>query len=361
MPAAQRCFEPGVIDLLLKLPYRFEFFQAVRLIELWLRQNGIEDGPMPMQFIRFENSLSLTFPPSQIVALAAVADRPIDSAATLQAALLESRLEYVAITPAFIGILGANGGLPYHDTERIAEYEFVNRDSGPRAFLDMLSTRAVALFYQAWAKYRPPCMIDAQGKDTFLAMLQAFSGLRPSAKPVIPAAPADVGIGEEILAYYAAQFRSRCVTASVVAGVLTEYFAVPCTLEPLVGRWEDLPDQHRTRLGATNRVLGEGAMLGSCIYRRDSCARLAIGPLTSQEFERFLPRSDGARAINRVLGMFCGVGMTFDVRLVLRAQDARQARLGTDDASRRSRLGIDAFLDQDAARDRATASYVLQP
>lgn len=361
MPAAQRCFESGVIDLLLKQPYRFEFFQAVRLIVLWLHQNGIEDGPLPMQLLRFENSLSLTFPPSQIVALAAMSDRPIESAAALQAAALESRLEYVAITPAFIGILGGNGGLPYHDTERIAEYEFMTRDSGPRAFLDILSTRAVALFYQAWAKHRPPCMTNAEGHDAFLAMLQALSGLRLPTALLTPGALDDAGIGEELLAYYAAQFRSRRVPASVIAGVLTEYFAVPFTLEPLVGCWEDLPEQHRTRLGTGNRVLGEGAMVGGSIYRRDSCARLSIGPLNGLDFERFLPHSGGACAINRVLGMFCGVGMTFEVRLLLRAKDVRQAHLGEDDARHHSRLGIDAFLLRDTARDRTTAHYVLHP
>ncbi len=370
MPAAQRCFAPGVIDQLLTHPHRFEFFQAVRLIELWLRQNSVEDGPIPMQYLRFENSLSLSFPPSQIAALAAVADVPVDSAATLQRAALEKRLRHIAITPAFIGLLCGNGGLPNHDVMRIADYEFTTKDTGPRAFLDMLSTRSVGLFYQAWARHRPQCMGDAAGHDQFLAMLLALSGLRPPAGRITPASSAsldtaaasdEVGLGDEVLAYHAAQFRSRCVPASVIAGVLTEYFGVPFALEQLVGCWEELPSRYRPRLGGANCTLGAGVTLGRRIHRRDSHARLRVGPLKRDEFERFVPHSAGASAINKVLAMFCGAGMTFDVELVLRAADVQPLRLPGDDGAGRARLGIDAFLFQGAPRDRTTARYQLRP
>ncbi|MES2118294.1 MAG: type VI secretion system baseplate subunit TssG [Pseudomonadota bacterium] len=350
-----------MIDQLLTHPHRFEFFQAVRLIELWLRQNGVEDGPIPMQYLRFENSLSLSFPPSQIAALAAVADVPVDSAAALQRAALENRLRHIAITPAFIGLLSGNGGLPNHDVMRIANYEYTTKDTGPRAFLDMLSTRSVGLFYQAWARHRPQCMGDAAGNDQFLALLLALSGLRPPANRTAPASSDDAGLGDEVLAYHAAQFRSRCVPASVVAGVLTEYFGVPFALEQLVGRWEDLPSRYRVRLGGANRTLGAGVTLGRRIHRRDSHARLRVGPLKRDDFERFLPHSAGAAAINKVLAMFCGAGMTFEVELVLRAEDVRPLQLPKDDGARRARLGIDAFLFQGAPRDRTTARYHLRP
>lgn len=367
MPATQRCFAPGVIDQLLTHPHRFEFFQAVRLIELWLRQNGVEDGPIPMQYLRFENSMSLSFPSSQIEALAAVADVPVDSAAALQQAALENRLRHIAITPAFIGLLCGNGGLPNHDVMRIAEYEFKTKNAGPRAFLNMLSTRSVGLFYQAWARHRPQCMGEGAGGDQFLAMLLALSGLRPPADRAAPApldasaSSDDAGLRDEVLAYHAAQFRSRCVPASVVGGVLTEYFGVPFALEQLVGCWEELPSRHRTRLGGTNRTLGAGAILGRRIHRRDTHARLRVGPLKYDDFERFLPHSAGAAGINKVLAMFCGAGMTFEVELTLRAENVLPLKLPKDGGAPRARLGIDAFLFQGAPRDRTTARYVLRP
>ncbi|MBJ7312821.1 type VI secretion system baseplate subunit TssG [Rugamonas sp. CCM 8940] len=362
MPAPQRCFESSVIEQLLRHPYRFEFFQAVRLLDTWLRQNGVEEGPIPLRHLRFLNNLSLSFPASQIAALTAESASPIDSAAGLQQAMLSNELKYIAITPAFIGFLGCNGGLPFHETERIAAYEQASKDAGPRAFLDMFSTRSVALFYQAWSKHRPECMVDAAGEDAFLAMLSALSGLPTRAKTEFAAADGPADIGDEMLAFYAAQFSSRCVPASVIAGVLSEHFAVAVALEQLLGCWETLPDQHRAKLGIANCKLGAGSVLGRNIYRRDCRCRVRLGPLDKNDFERFLPRSAGARALNDVLAKFCGVGMTFEVQLLLRAQDVRRARLRSREGKGHSRLGIDAFMFGGTARqDRLAVRYFLRP
>jgi len=70
----------------LQEPYRFEFIQAVRVIERCLRQSGVPHNEVLSQFIRFENRLSVAFPASEIEALAVVADAPAHSgAAMLQA------------------------------------------------------------------------------------------------------------------------------------------------------------------------------------------------------------------------------------------------------------------------------------
>ena len=41
MQTAQRRFEPGVIERLLRQPQRFEFVQAVRVLQQWLARNGV--------------------------------------------------------------------------------------------------------------------------------------------------------------------------------------------------------------------------------------------------------------------------------------------------------------------------------
>jgi len=40
MRAKKRRFEPAVIERLFREPYRFEYFQAVRVIELWLKRTA---------------------------------------------------------------------------------------------------------------------------------------------------------------------------------------------------------------------------------------------------------------------------------------------------------------------------------
>ena len=72
MQAPNRRIDPGVVDALLDEPHRFEFFQAVRVLEgLFARQasdapGAWRQGDVVAQHIAFRNTLSLGFPPSEI-------------------------------------------------------------------------------------------------------------------------------------------------------------------------------------------------------------------------------------------------------------------------------------------------------
>ena len=124
-----------MIERLLAEPQRFEFFQAVRLLLLWLEERGIAPQQALDAHLRFANSLSLRFPASQVEALALVHDK-LPGIARPQ----------FRLTPSFMGLLGAHGTLPAHYTERIQAWTAAEHDDAPRAFLDMFSTRMLALY-----------------------------------------------------------------------------------------------------------------------------------------------------------------------------------------------------------------------
>ena len=69
MHTAKRRFEPAVIERLFAEPFRFQFFQAVRMVELWLRRNGVAQEGAIANFMRFQNSVTLRFPASQLETL----------------------------------------------------------------------------------------------------------------------------------------------------------------------------------------------------------------------------------------------------------------------------------------------------
>ena len=164
MHAPQRRFEPAVIERLFQEPYRFEYFQAVRLLELWLKRQGAPQQGMVANFLRFQNSTSLGFPASQVEAVEAEPRDVGRDARSLGAALQSATLKYVRITPAFMGLLGSTGALPAHYTERIAVHLMYQKDEGPRAFLDTYSNRSLALFYEAWRKYRLELRYQLDGR-----------------------------------------------------------------------------------------------------------------------------------------------------------------------------------------------------
>jgi type VI secretion system protein ImpH len=307
------------------------------------------------EFIRFDNRVSLAFPPSQIESLRVDADTTVDSGAEMLQSLQAEALRHISITPAFMGFLGSSGVLPSHYTERIGNHEHDQGDAGPREFLDIFSTGSLRLFYRAMGKHRPQFMVDENDEDRYLAILLSLAGFRPTP-------PADNKIADEVLASYAAQFRSRAVPASVIAGVLAEYFGVPVELEQLIGTWEQIPAAHQAQVGVANDELAIGVLLGERIYRRDSRARLRIGPLQKDEFNDFLPEADAALALKQILCQFCGAGVAFEIRLVLKKDDVVGARLAGNEGLPEARLGLDAFLlGGHVPSDREDVSYLLQP
>jgi type VI secretion system protein ImpH len=69
-PRAQQA-AAGLIARLLAEPQRFEFFQAVRLLLLWLGEQRRAPRRALERHLRFRNSLALAFPASQVEAIAA--------------------------------------------------------------------------------------------------------------------------------------------------------------------------------------------------------------------------------------------------------------------------------------------------
>jgi type VI secretion system protein ImpH len=356
MHTAKRRFEPSVIERLFAQPYRFQFFQAVRMLELWMKRNGIPHEGAVAGFLRFQNSVSLNFPASQLEALQPEPrDMPVD-ARSLTGALARGELKYVRITPAFMGLLGTAGALPAHYTERIAAHQLYDKDEGPRAFLDTFSNRSLALFYEAWSKYRLELKYQVEGKDRFLPLLLSLAGLgNNSLRHRLRGKNGD-GVRDESVAYFAAAMRHRPPSAASIGQVLGEYFRQQVNVTQFVGRWYDVPDGQQTTLGMGNALLGATAMVGARVWQRDLRMRLTIGPLSNADFESFLPGGAAAGALQKMLTMFTGLCLEYEVRLVLRAADVTGVCLTPERSN--GRLGWDSFLiTGGAAKDRADVCY----
>jgi type VI secretion system protein ImpH len=331
--------DAGLIARLLAEPQRFEFFQAVRLLLLWLGEQGVSPRSALERHLRFRNSLALGFPAGQVEAIA-----PEGLASGLP--------PQFRLTPTFMGLLGAHGALPSHVTERIAAWESSQADAqlaeAPRAFLDIFTTRMLALFYGAWRKYRIEHAV-AEGSDGFLPLLLALAGFAPGA--------AHDEVIDATLARYAGVLRQRPASGVVLARVLSHHFGVPVALQEGVGHWDTLAPDEQSVLGA-RAVLGQVAVLGERCWRPDLRVRVRIGPLRRAQFERFLPSGPGAQALRSLLGLFAAPTLCYEVVLVLARSEVQPARL----AGGPQGLGRDSFMIAGpAVHDRADMVYDLRP
>lgn len=358
MSATERQFDPGVIEQLIEHPYRFQFFQAVRILEQVFVGQGDSADDVVGKRLQFLNTLNLSFPASQIERLDPLITDPVLGSVGIDtwAPAYEGRLDSVALTPTFFGLLGGNGALPLTYTERLGERETYQRDRAARAFLDIFTNRAGALFYGAWKKYRLALQSELDRQGRFLPLAKALSGLGLDPN-TIQSSHACGDVPDQAMAFYCAAIRHRPLSATYLEQVLTEYFRVPFRIEQLVGGWHPVPVSECSYLGMNEVTLGRDALVGDRIWQRDLKIRLWIGPLVTKAFDDFLPGSSAANALRKWLTLMGGCSLEYEVRLILRADQVEGAALH---ATGGGRLGLDAFLvTQKVAVDRADAGYLV--
>src|SRR5215468_9827462 len=118
--------------------HRFDFYQAVRLLELlYPSRVAVGTGAEPdKEAVRFTSSASLAFPATAIT--------------TIQAR--NHDVPPAAMTVNFLGLAGCLGPLPAHYTERLLERAW-RQDTAFRDFLDIFNHRLVSLLYRAYKKH----------------------------------------------------------------------------------------------------------------------------------------------------------------------------------------------------------------
>jgi type VI secretion system protein ImpH len=141
--------------------------------------------------------------------------------------------------------------------------------------------------------------------------------------------------------------------------VLSSYFGVPVRLEQFVGRWYRVEGPQLARLGQANVQLGTDVLLGERIWQCDLRVRVFLGPLSLTAYRAFLPGSDRAAALEKLLRLLTGLRLEYEIHPVLRAAEVASCQLTHVSASR---LGFDSFLcSRPATSDRCDAAFDIHP
>ncbi len=315
----------ALIKRLLREPYRFDFFQAVRLLE-WLQPDreptGEGLGP-GREAVRFRADPSLNFPASDVVGIAPpreLGDVP-------------------EMTVSFLGVTGVNGPLPRPFTELVVD-RAARKDAGLRDFLDIFHHRLISIFFRARRKVRLALHAGSPETSEVAERLRAIGGLGTLGLRDRSALP------DRALLRYTGLLAQRPRSMHGLTRILTDYFAVPVEGKPFIGRWVVLEADQRTTLGLSgqNAVLGESAVVGSRVWDQQGRFELVLGPLTLRQYVGFLPGSAGLAKLAALTRFYIGSDLEFDVRLTLRPDEVPATRLG---ASPGPRLGWTSWLRTD--------------
>jgi type VI secretion system protein ImpH len=298
----------GVQDRLFAEPYCFEFFQAVRLMQIFFpdRQRvGLFQSPQS-ETVRFGVRPSLAFPPSEIYSLGEGDESP------------------PMMRVNFMGLIGPSGQLPLYYTELVAE-RARERDRTLRDFFDIFQHRAISLFYRAWEKYRFAVPHERGEDDNFSSYLLSIAGLG------LPSLQDRQLIGDQEYLYYGGLLAQQPRSAEGLELMLQDYFGVPVRVEQFLGAWYRLDIDAQCSLDDTqtdSQQLGFGTVVGDEIWDPQSHARIVLGPLTLEQYSDFLPTGTAFAPLRAMVRFYAGDELDFETQLILRKEETPACELG---------------------------------
>lgn len=335
---------------LLERGFRFDFFQAVRLLgRVYANRQPVgTKAAAAEEVVRFRAHQSLSFPPSSIFVIRPPRDETCPA----------------HMTVAFMGLTGPQGVLPRCYTELILERLQV-KDTTLRDFFDVFNHRMISLFFRGWEKHH--CVVGfeqslLQGKeDRFARCLFALAGLGTKGLRD------RLTIDDRSILRYVGLLGQRPRSAEALGHCLSDYFEVPVTVKQFIGAWLTLDQADWTTIGSTggNNILGKSALAGSKVWDQQAAFKVQLGPLEFEQFQRMLPSGKAYPTLVQLTKLFAGPELDFDVQLVLKAEEVPTAKLSETPAYA-PRLGWTTWLktkarERNADEVRFPGSTMLTP
>lgn len=303
--------------------YSFDFYQAVRMLELLLKKTVAANDP-----IRFRSRVSLAFPASDVQKISFGPDGKPE------------------VTVNFIGLAGALGPLPTPITEEILFTQ--GRASKPTPvvdFLDIFNHRLIALMYRVRQTHSPALTSEAPSAGALAQCLFALIGLgHPSLRGRL-----DVERG---LLCYSGLLAARPRSAVGLERIVSDYFGVPAKIRQFVGRWRKLDPGQWTVIGGPRRRnirLGLNAVVGTRVWDKQSHIRVRLGPLTLKRYLAILPGTVAHAALCEIIRFYIDPETTFSLSLRLGkdnlcALGSARPGFGFKLGSSKLRLGFTSWL-----------------
>lgn len=349
-----------LIQSLFDHPQQFDFFQAVRLLQVAVAQDPKHPYPSTVgsdagshtESIHFKALPSLSFPTGDITSL-----EPKSKTGSNAVSAFHSPAQ---MTVSFMGLTGPGGVLPQHYTTLLIERAHPkHKDASLREFFDLFNHRAVSLFYRAWEKYRLPLVYERhlqsgeREDDLYTSCLFSLVGLQTEGLRY--RFPFD----DQAIVSFGGHFAARCRNATGLKQLLGEYFEIEIEVEQFVGQWLMLPEDSQTSLPSANHpaglntALGSEAVIGSRVWDVQSRIRVVLGPLKLSKFQQFVPGQDQLERLQQMVRFYIGSEIDFDVQVVLHKEEVPSCCL-TQSGSSQPRLGRNTWLHSENRSNHAS-------
>ncbi len=273
--------------------HRFDFYQAVRMLELiYPDRRPVGEAAAPeREVVRFTSDVSLSFPASDVVEILPPADG-----------------EPARMRVNFLGLAGGLGPLPLAYTELVMERVW-EKDTAMRDFLDLFNHRLVSLMHRARKLHRIGLDSGPPDESHFAPFLYSFIGLQTDGLKN------RMAVRDRSLLFYAGLLAERPRSMAGLQALLADYFGVGIRGHQLLGRWLALEPDQRTAigLGGRNQILGVDAAIGGRVWDQQGKFELRIGPIPYPRLPEFLPGGDALAPLCALTRFYAGDELEFDL------------------------------------------------
>lgn len=347
MATSRRTENLTVAEQLMVEAHRFEFYQAVKLIERIIKGALPEPDELSEELfeamthfwklagvtlpmgdsrepghdrVRFRSTVKMDFPASDVESLLPPTDEQAQP-------ILEVN---------FMGLAGAHGPLPPPYTELIRE-RLWHGDATLRDFLDVFNNRLISLLYKARQRQRIGLEVRTPWDSEFAHYLLMLLGLGTSRLQ------SRMQIEDHALLFYTGLFVHQARSLSALENLLRDFFQVQVVSEPCLGQWWNLPEEEYTHLGISgqNQILGQTALIGTRVWTQQSKFALHLGPMGLVKFLDFLPIGWGFIPLCELTHLWVSPELDFEITLTLKAEEVPFTYLSTQKGGR---LGWTSWL-----------------
>lgn len=292
-----------------ELAKQFDFFQAIRLLEMrYLRCEPESDpvGTGSNQLISFDATLINAFSPTLI-----------DTIKKMDARSWK-------VTTGFMGLYGPHGVLPEYFTNLILKSRHASRYP-LKDFLDIFGNRLTSLYYRAWKKNRFYVSYDENktcGSNNFLEKLFLHLTVKDMTKSLLN--------NTDGLISFTAMLTTRYPIATNLKKLLAHYFAVPVTILQSDARWTELTPEQSTLLSMQFphlNQLGKNSILGSRVFDSQNEFEISMGPLSYKRYVDFFTDKILQHKLQEIIQAYIGFEYACKIRFIVQYAEVPQLTL----------------------------------
>lgn len=321
-----------MMEALLRAPWLFSFYQAVRVAEVESGRSGLIGslGPVAEEPVRFRGQYGLGFPSSEISAIRLDED-------VSEGEGEGSPWRKVEMEATLLSLYGSVSPLPSDVTEMIIQRD----DTGTmRDFLDIYNHRLISLLYRIWRTAQVDLERRADLSDQFSFAIRCLAGLGHN--------DIEDRIDKGSLLHDVRHLVGWTRSASDLRAVLTGQFPEgEWAVEEFVAREFTIAPEFQWRLGwAEPSELGEDVVLGDRMEDITGRIRIWVRARDWLHYCDLLPGGETFHAVQQVVRRL--LRDPLDVLLVpfLPVEALRPAQF--DGASDGGQLGLNSWLDRPA-------------